>query len=109
MANRQCGRGRPPRTSPSNQPGMFARTKSPARQGGQPKGTGRPRLPEPEMRRWPHPVPPDQTPAAAPEPAPEPSGATLHYIRCAMSYQNQLLADIKVLLEQLTADRGEEK
>ena len=28
-------------------------------------------------------------------------GPTLHYIRCALSYQNQLLADIKALLEQL--------
>jgi len=27
----------------------------------------------------------------------------MHYIRCALSYQNQLLADIKVLLEQLAA------
>ena len=27
----------------------------------------------------------------------------MHYIRCALSYQNQLLADIKTLLEQLTA------
>ena len=29
----------------------------------------------------------------------------LYYIHCALSYQNQLLADIKSLLEQLTADR----
>jgi len=33
-------------------------------------------------------------------PAPEPA---LHYIRCALSYQNQLLADIKALLERLEA------
>jgi hypothetical protein len=26
----------------------------------------------------------------------------MHYIRCALSYQNQLLADIKTLLEQLS-------
>jgi hypothetical protein len=25
----------------------------------------------------------------------------MHFIRCALSYQNQLLADIKVLLEEL--------
>ena len=27
----------------------------------------------------------------------------MHYIRCALSYQNQLLADIKALLEQLAS------
>ena len=55
---------------------------------------------EPEVRRWPHPVE-DGTPVSAsgPEPA-------LHYIRCALSYQNQLLADIKALLEQLALDAG---
>lgn len=42
--------------------------------------------------RWPHPV--DVPAAIAPDP-------TLHYIRCALSYQNQLLADIKALLQQL--------
>ncbi len=45
---------------------------------------------EPEMRRWPHPV------AAAPEEL----SPTLHYVCCALSYQNQLLADIKALLER---------
>ena len=30
----------------------------------------------------------------------------MHYIRCALSYQNQLLADIKSLLEQLAANRS---
>lgn len=39
-----------------------------------------------------HPV--DVPAAIAPDP-------TLHYIRCALSYQNQLLADIKALLQQL--------
>ena len=34
-------------------------------------------------------------------------GPTLHYIRCALSYQNQLLADIKSLLQQLAADGDE--
>ena len=48
--------------------------------------------PEPPVRRWPHPV--DVPAAIAPDP-------TLHYIRCALSYQNQLLADIKALLQQL--------
>ena len=107
MANRQCSKGRPTRALSSGQPGMFARAKSQTRQGSPAGGTGRPRFSEPEVRRWPHPVPPASS--AAPETAPEPAGATLHYIRCAMSYQNQLLADIKVLLEQLAADEREEK
>ena len=55
---------------------------------------------EPVMRRWPHPV----TGAEARMP-PDP---TLHYIRCALSYQNQLLADIKSLLQQLVEDQEEE-
>ena len=55
---------------------------------------------EPEVRRWPHPV--DGAAAAETQEA-EPA---LHYIRCALSYQNQLLADMKVLLEQLAADRA---
>ena len=52
-----------------------------------------PTTPEPPVRRWPHPV----------------NGAELsreqdsisHYICCALSYQNQLLADIKSLLQQI--------
>lgn len=48
---------------------------------------------EPAVRRWPHPV--DGT-------EPLPSGdPALHYIRCALSYQNQLLAEIKALLETI--------
>ena len=31
----------------------------------------------------------------------------LHYIRCALSYQNQTLADIKALLEQIAANMAE--
>ena len=87
MANRNCGRGRPirPERKAAPRPGMPAATR------------------EPEVRRWPHPVAEPSAPRSQ-EPA-------LHYIRCALSYQNQLLADIKALLEQLAADRaaGEEK
>lgn len=54
--------------------------------------------PEPEMRRWPHPV--DGTPVSPQGPQ---ADAVCYYIRCALSYQNQLLADIKALLEQLAA------
>ncbi len=50
---------------------------------------------EPPVRRWVHPVDCVET-VQAEEPA-------LHYIRCALSYQNQLLSEIKTLLEQLTA------
>jgi len=52
---------------------------------------------EPVMRRWPHPI---QSPPSAPQPDP-----MLHYIRCALSYQNELLSEIKSLLEELTASR----
>lgn len=88
MANRQYGRGRTPAA------GRPARTvsvtRSPGREAAPP---GTPIYTEPEVRRWPHPL---EDPAPAPEPA-------MHYIRCALSYQNQLLADIKALLEQLAA------
>ena len=55
---------------------------------------------EPPVRRWPHPV-------EGVEPVLE-SDPTLHYIRCALSYQNQLLADIKTLLQQLVPEDGQE-
>lgn len=58
---------------------------------------GVPSYVEPEVRRWPRPVE-EGTPVPGSEPA-------LHYIRCALSYQNQLLADIKALLEQIAIDR----
>ena len=54
---------------------------------------------EPPVRRWPHPVG-CQDPPLPPEP-------TLHYIRCALSYQNQLLSEIKTLLQQM-AERQRE-
>ncbi|WP_369282115.1 hypothetical protein [Oscillibacter sp. GMB15532] len=47
---------------------------------------------EPEVRRWVHPIPQPGGPAL-----PE---STMHYICCALSYQNELLSEIKVLLEQ---------
>lgn len=88
MANRQHSRGRTPAA------GRAARTvpvsRSPGREAALP---GTPIYTEPEVRRWPHPL---EDPAPPPEPA-------MHYIRCALSYQNQLLADIKALLEQMTA------
>lgn len=55
---------------------------------------------EPPVHRWPHPL---NEPAWQPEAAWR-TDPTLHYIRCALSYQNQLLADIKALLEQLVTE-----
>lgn len=90
MANRQHGRGRTPAG------GRTARTVPVSRstvRAGETAPPGTPIYTEPEVRRWPHPV---EDPAPPPEPA-------MHYIRCALSYQNQLLADIKALLEQLAS------
>ena len=50
---------------------------------------------EPAMRRWPHP--------AKAQPAGR-EDAALHYIRTALSYQNQTLADIKALLERVVLE-----
>ena len=95
MPNRQHGRPARPAAGRSPAGGRTARTIPVSRVPGTPSYT------EPEVRRWPHPL--EET---APSPAPEPA---LHYIRCALSYQNQLLADIKALLEQLAADRAERR
>ena len=100
MPNRQHGRSR----NPSG--GRAARTVPVSRAPADSRGTGGTWMPsqpgtpayvEPEVRRWPHPLEEEPSPSAS---APEPA---LHYIRCALSYQNQLLADIKALLEQLAA------
>ena len=48
---------------------------------------------EPAMRRWPHAAPPAGR-----------EDAFLHYIRAALSYQNQTLADIKALLERVVLE-----
>ena len=82
MANRSCGgRRQSVRTIPAHQ------SASPS---------------EPVMRRWPHPV--DGVECIQTE------DPALHYIRCALSYQNQLLSDIKALLETIAAgSTGEEK
>lgn len=58
----------------------------------------RPEPPEPPYRdppvhRWPHPIE-----CSCKPPAEDP---TFHYIRCALSYQNQILAEIKSLLETI--------
>lgn len=88
MAKQMQRRGRPaaPEAGPRTQP-----------------PSGVPTTPEPPVRRWPHPV--DGT-----EPAQQGDSA-LYFINCALSYQNQLLADIKALLEKMAAERaqGEEE
>lgn len=82
MANRSGGRGRPSRAV-------------------RPAGT--PAYTEPEVRRWPHPIEGSGPSVRQTAPAGQ-TDTALYYIHCALSYQNQLLADIKSLLEQLAAD-----
>lgn len=60
-----------------------------------------PVTPEPEVHRWPHPIPQPFTPVS--------TESTLHYIRCALSYQNELLNEIKSLLEQLVCGQEDGK
>lgn len=55
-------------------------------------------IPEPSVRRWPHPVDGMEMPERA--------DPMLHYIRCALTYQNQLLAEIKALVQQIAEDAG---
>ena len=57
---------------------------------------------EPTMRRWPHPV--DCADAA--QSSTEETYAIRRYLHCAMSYQNQILAEIKTLLETLTLQQS---
>lgn len=49
---------------------------------------------EPVMNRYPHPV-------VTQRPLPTPDVADLHFLRCTLAYQNQLLADMKTLLQTL--------
>lgn len=84
MANQSRGRCRPHRSGPAVQPVRSCP------------------IQEPPVRRWPHPV-------SQPEP-PLPPEPTLHYIRCALSYQNQLLSEIKTLLQRMEeADRKDQE
>lgn len=77
MMNRSCGRGRQPRPVP-------ARPAAPT---------------EPPVHRWPHPVEGVEVP--------RPPESALHYIHCALSYQNQLLSEIKTLLEEMRLPQEE--
>ena len=80
---------------------MQGRGRSRAAEGAVPAlaASGVPTTPEPPVRRWPHPVD-GVEPVQQTDPA-------LHFIHCALSYQNELLADIKALLEQIAAGREE--
>lgn len=93
MTNRSGGRNRPLRT-------------------GSARPSGTPAFQEPEVRRWPHPVDGSQMPSGRQAAQVTIDGqieAGLYYIHCTLSYQNQLLADIKALLEQLAADHSHEE
>ncbi len=58
-----------------------------------------PVYPEPPIRRWPH---------STAEPLLKlDNEAAIHYIRCSLSYQNQTLSEIKVLLERLAAENAD--
>lgn len=104
MANRSYGQDRSGRPTPAWQP--VPAPLSPIQQ--EPEVTaqqavpGTPAFTEPEMRRWPHPI--NGTPPAQQAAFEQSADALLYYIRCALSYQNQLLADIKTLLEQMTTE-----
>lgn len=87
MANHSGGRNRQSQSGVSRRPGT-------------------PSFREPEVRRWPHPVDSSgHTPLSGRYSCSSGQMDTaLYYIHCALSYQNQLLADIKALLEQMAAD-----
>lgn len=55
---------------------------------------------EPPVRRWPH-----NTAETLPD---RESDAAIHYIRCSLSYQNQTLSEIKVLLERLATEKQDD-
>lgn len=82
MTNHSCGHSRP---------GKPAAFRPPARTA----------FREPSVRVWPHST--DAGPLSAEQ------DAGLHFFRCSLSYQNQTLAEIKTLLEQLTQERDSEQ
>lgn len=50
---------------------------------------------EPSVRRWPHPIIQPSLPSA---------DSMMQYILCTLSYQNELLCEIKTLLEKIATD-----
>lgn len=57
--------------------------------------TAREPVSEPSVRRWPHPIS---------QPCLLPADSMMQYILCTLSYQNELLCEIKTLLEQIATD-----
>ncbi|MDO4314583.1 MAG: hypothetical protein Q4C45_02320 [Oscillospiraceae bacterium] len=106
MANRSYGQDRPGRAAPAWQavpaPLSPAQQETPDEAPVQQPVPGTPTFTEPEVRRWPHPV--DGAPPIRQALYGQPTDALLHYIQCSLSYQNQLLADIKALLQQMASD-----
>ena len=89
--SRAAGRAAPPPVPP---PPPTAPSSMPQESAPAPERTFR----EPQMRRWPHPVEVRREEAISP---------SLHYIHCALAYQNQTLADIKALVQQLVQAQEE--
>lgn len=86
MQNYSRGRGYHPRQVPVKSPPMPTAQSAPQ---------------DPPVRRWPHPV-------TGVEPLPK-ADPGMHYLRCVLSYQNQLLAEIKTLLEEIQLEQREGK
>ena len=92
MANHPCGRRRPSGIPVPVVPPVTAGSPASA------ISAAPAACPEPEVRRWPHPT------HCTPEPEVPDLPAALHYIHCSLSYQNQLLSEIRTLLECLSPD-----
>lgn len=91
MANHSGGRGRQIRATAANNPAPLLLQSRRSADG---------------LIRWTgSEVPPASNRQAARSMAPGQIDTALYYIHCALSYQNQLLADIKSLLEQLTVEQ----
>lgn len=99
MANRQHGRSSPGGRNPGGRTARAVPVSRIGREIRTPSQSGVPSYVEPEVRRWPN--PPEDAPPVSPGPDP-----ALQDILRALSCQNQLLSDIKTLLEQLAAARA---
>jgi hypothetical protein len=80
---------------------MANRPRERGQQGQRSGSAGTPSFTEPEVRRWPHPVDGVSSADLRPAASAGQTDISLYYIHCALSYQNQLLSEIKSLLEQL--------
>ena len=96
MANPPCGHGWQGQRAP------VQAESSPASAADASGASGPSAMPEPPVRRWSHPV--DGTDPSQYTNLNRQLHPSLNYIQYALSYQNQMLADIKALLEQLVLD-----